>query len=72
MWTAFETEGLGASLQHNQMVAGVEEEAKKMWDLPQDWILLAQLVFGGLASKDPVPAKPKLPITETTRTYGKE
>ncbi|KAL9084427.1 MAG: hypothetical protein Q9165_008065 [Trypethelium subeluteriae] len=71
LWTALEAEGLGANLQHNQMIEGVDEETKKIWNLPKDWIQYAQLVFGGLESKEMPPKKDKLPLTETTRTFGK-
>ncbi|KAI9653759.1 MAG: hypothetical protein M1821_006954 [Bathelium mastoideum] len=69
LWTTLEAEGLGANLQHNQMISGVDEETKKIWNLPGDWIQYAQLVFGGLESKELPPAKDKLPLTETTRTF---
>ncbi|KAI9702213.1 MAG: hypothetical protein M1820_006295 [Bogoriella megaspora] len=72
LWTALEAEGLGANLQHNQMIGGVEEETQKTWDLPKDWQLLAQLVFGGLESQEMPPPKDKLPLSQTTRTFGKE
>ena len=53
------------------MIPGVEEETKKTWGLPEDWIQYAQLVFGGLQSKEMPPKKDKLPLIETTRTFGK-
>lgn len=44
VWTALVSEGLGANLQHyNPLIdAGVQ----KTWDVPADWELSAQLVFG--------------------------
>jgi hypothetical protein len=43
-WTALVAEGLGANLQHyNPLIdAGVQ----KTWNIPEDWELNAQLVFG--------------------------
>jgi predicted oxidoreductase (fatty acid repression mutant protein) len=43
-WTALEAEGLGANLQHYNplMDAGVQ----KTWNVPEDWELTAQMVFG--------------------------
>ena len=43
-WTALEADGLGANLQHyNPLIdAGVQ----KTWNVPIEWELSAQLVFG--------------------------
>ena len=44
IWTALESEGLGASLQHYNEV--IEEDVKKEWGIPATWKLLAQMPFG--------------------------
>lgn len=44
VWTALEIEGLGASLQHYQPL--IDEAVQKIWDIPSDWKLLAQMPFG--------------------------
>ena len=46
VWTAFETEGLGCSLQHYNLFPAVSEYVKEEWDVPATWKMKAQLVFG--------------------------
>ncbi|MCE5284831.1 MAG: nitroreductase family protein [Pelosinus sp.] len=44
IWTALEAEGFGVSLQHyNELI---EAEVKKVWDIPDNWKLIAQMPFG--------------------------
>ena len=45
-WTALHTEGLGASLQHYNPI--VDEKVHAEWDIPANWQLRAQLVFGSV------------------------
>src|SRR5690606_105199 len=45
-WTALHTEGLGASLQHYNPI--VDEQVHAEWDVPANWKLRAQLVFGSV------------------------
>ncbi len=45
-WTALHTEGLGASLQHYNPI--VDEQVHAEWDVPANWKLRAQLVFGSI------------------------
>ena len=45
-WTALHTEGLGASLQHYNPI--VDEQVHAEWDIPENWKLRAQLVFGSV------------------------
>ena len=45
-WTALHTEGLGASLQHYNPI--VDEQVHAEWDIPSNWKLHAQLVFGSI------------------------
>ncbi|MED4293011.1 nitroreductase family protein [Priestia megaterium] len=44
IWTALESEGLGASLQHYNPL--IDEEVKKEWNIPSNWKLIAQMPFG--------------------------
>lgn len=48
-WTALHTEGLGASLQHYNPI--VDEQVHNEWDIPQNWKLRAQLVFGSIEAE---------------------
>ena len=44
IWTALESEGYGASLQHyNELIEG---DVRKEWNIPDDWKLIAQMPFG--------------------------
>ena len=44
VWTSLEIEGFGACLQHYQPL--IDEAVQKIWDIPQNWTLLAQMPFG--------------------------
>ncbi|MBO1000339.1 nitroreductase family protein [Bacillus sp. SD075] len=49
VWTALESEGLGATLQHYNPL--IDEEVKKEWDVPSNWKLIAQMPFGNPAAQ---------------------
>jgi predicted oxidoreductase (fatty acid repression mutant protein) len=66
LWTALETEGFGANLQHVRLILFrilftflttyqynpvVDQKAQNHWGIPLDWSLKAQLVFGGRAGE---------------------
>lgn len=61
VWTALHTEGLGASLQHYNPI--VDEQVHEEWNIPQNWKLRAQLVFGSVAGE----AKEKTYIDNSER-----
>lgn len=44
VWTAFATEGLGASLQHYTEL--IDAEVRKEFNIPNNWKMLAQMPFG--------------------------
>jgi predicted oxidoreductase (fatty acid repression mutant protein) len=44
VWTALESLGFGANLQHYNPL--INEVVAKEWSLPTEWGLVAQLVFG--------------------------
>jgi len=44
VWTALESEGLGATLQHYNEV--IEKEISEEWHIPNNWKLIAQMPFG--------------------------
>ena len=44
VWTAFATEGLGASLQHYTEL--IDAQIKKEFNIPDSWKMLAQMPFG--------------------------
>ncbi len=66
LWTALEAEGLGANLQHYNPL--IDAKVAEAWDIPANWKLNAQLVFGGKTS-EPGPKETK-PLSETLRVIG--
>lgn len=44
IWTALETEGLGASLQHYNPI--IDEDVRAEWGIPSNWKLIAQMPVG--------------------------
>ncbi|WP_181362789.1 nitroreductase family protein [Sulfoacidibacillus thermotolerans] len=44
IWTALESEGLGASLQHYNPL--IDKKVKDTWNLSESWQLVAQMPFG--------------------------
>jgi predicted oxidoreductase (fatty acid repression mutant protein) len=67
IWTMLCAEGLGVNLQHYSPMA--DAPAAKQWDIPSDWSLKAQMVFGK-------PAGPRImektfePIEARFKVYG--
>ncbi len=48
VWTALSEKNIGASLQHYNPI--VDAEVAQMFDIPENWKLRAQLVFGSIES----------------------
>ncbi|OQO04403.1 hypothetical protein B0A48_11014 [Cryoendolithus antarcticus] len=71
IWTAFEAEGLGANLQHYNPLPN--QKASEIWGIPQEWPLIAQLVFGGVAegARENLPKKDQTPIKKRLFVHGK-
>lgn len=44
VWTMLEDLGLGASLQHYNPL--IDEEVRRVWNLPETWTLVAEMPFG--------------------------
>jgi len=69
LWTALADEGLGCNLQHYNPL--VDEKTKAEWKVPQDWQLVAHLVFGDKAQEPkPKPIQMKKPLSERLFVYG--
>lgn len=64
VWTAFATEGLGASLQHYTEL--IDEQVKKEFNIPESWKMLAQMPFGkivkGAGEKEFNPIEDKVKV----------
>ncbi|CAI6253853.1 unnamed protein product [Periconia digitata] len=67
VWTALEAEGLGCNLQHYQ--AAVEQHVQEAFDVPKNWTLKAQLVFGTPVGALPE-AKAKTGLDSSLRVFG--
>lgn len=65
LWTTFEAEGLGCNLQHYNPLPN--EAVAKVWGVPADWDLKAQLVIGTPAEG----ARANLPTKEEEPIDGK-
>jgi predicted oxidoreductase (fatty acid repression mutant protein) len=66
VWTALEKEGFGANLQHYNPL--IDEKIASTWNVPQNWSLKAQLVFGKPAA-DTYPKTFK-PLEERVFIHG--
>ncbi|XHG07134.1 hypothetical protein AWENTII_010293 [Aspergillus wentii] len=67
VWTLLEAEGLGCNLQHYSPM--LDEPVSKHWNVPKEWNLKAQLVFG----KPVGPPKEKTfePLSQRLFVHGK-
>ncbi len=66
VWTALANEGLGANLQHYN--PHIDDAIAKEWDIPNNWNLKAQLVFGE-PTGDPK-EKAMIPVEERMKIFG--
>nr|ADM07403.1 nitroreductase [Taiwanofungus camphoratus] len=67
IWTAFELEGLGASLQHYNPL--IDQKVKAEWNIPATWKLIAEMPFGTPGA--PAGDKQFNPIDDRVKVYGK-
>lgn len=62
IWNALASVHIGASLQHYNPL--IDDEVKKTWNIPENYQLTAQMVFGGIdeipAVKDKIDAKQRV------------
>ena len=65
-WTALSEAGIGASLQHYNPI--VDEEVAATFDVPADWKLRAQLVFGSIEA--PAGDKPFMDDNARFKTFN--
>ncbi|KAK5170273.1 putative nitroreductase [Saxophila tyrrhenica] len=70
LWTAFETEGLGCNLQHYNPLP--DEKVAATWEIPLEWSLKAQLVFGQPqeGARENLGKKNQKPLEERLKVYG--
>lgn len=65
-WTALGLEGVGGNLQHYDPL--IDEFVQKEWNIPKEWLLNAQLVFGGKGGE--ATEKTFLPLEERVKVFG--
>lgn len=66
IWTTLAAAGVGANLQHYNPL--VDSEVAKTWNIPANWTLRAQMVFGGIGA--PAGEKTFQPVEERLKVYG--
>ncbi|PQE19080.1 hypothetical protein CJF30_00007440 [Rutstroemia sp. NJR-2017a BBW] len=66
IWVALEAEGLGANLQHYNPL--IDAKVAETWNIPADWELNAQLVFG--APVAPAGDKDFMPLEQRFKVFG--
>lgn len=66
IWTSLKLEGYGASLQHyNELI---EADVKKEWNIPDGWVMRAQMPFGKPVS--PLPGEKEFkPLKDRVKVY---
>lgn len=65
VWAMLEDIGFGASLQHYNPL--IDDEVKKTWELPSNWVLIAQMPFG-IPMVQPE-EKSRIPIEERIKIF---
>ncbi|EME83942.1 uncharacterized protein MYCFIDRAFT_210737 [Pseudocercospora fijiensis CIRAD86] len=70
LWTALEAEGLGANLQHYNPLP--DQKVSEIWNVPLEWSLKAQLVFGDPAegSREKLAEKKQEPVEKRVFFHG--
>ncbi|KAL2268520.1 hypothetical protein VTJ83DRAFT_3366 [Remersonia thermophila] len=68
VWTALESEGLGANLQHYNPL--IDAQVAEEWKIPSSWTLTAQLVFGGRVEGQEPGEKTFQPVEEKLKVFS--
>ena len=66
IWTTLSAAAVGTNLQHYNPV--IDAEVAKTWNIPANWTLRAQLVFGGMGA--PAGEKSVASIEERMKVFG--
>ncbi|MCJ1264953.1 hypothetical protein MMC22_004828 [Lobaria immixta] len=70
LWTALEAEGLGCNLQHYNPLIDVRVQTE--WNLPTEWSLKSQLVFGTPTAESTLREKTFSPLEDRIKVFGAE
>ncbi|WP_028546412.1 nitroreductase family protein [Paenibacillus taiwanensis] len=65
VWLTLSAEGIGASIQHYNPI--IDEEVKNVWNISQDWSLVAQMPFG--EAKEQAGEKAFLPSEDVVKFF---
>ncbi len=65
IWTALRDLNIGANLQHYNPI--IDDAVRKMLDLPDSWVLVGQMPFGGIVAEPE--AKPAEDIAKRVKIY---
>ena len=65
LWTALESEGLGANLQHYNPL--IDEKVHALWEVPESWRLMSQMPFGSVLA--PPDEKTFIPVSQRVKVY---
>ncbi|KAF2672873.1 Nitroreductase [Microthyrium microscopicum] len=68
LWTGLEAEGFGANLQHYNPI--VDAKVADRWNVPLEWSLKAQLVFGGKTGPPAVAEKAQTDLSKRLFVHG--
>ncbi|ODM23136.1 hypothetical protein SI65_00725 [Aspergillus cristatus] len=68
LWTGLSALGFGANLQHYNPL--IDAPVAKQWDIPSDWRLISQLVFG--SPEAAAGEKVQKPVQERVKIFGKQ
>ncbi|KAF9880455.1 nitroreductase family protein [Colletotrichum karsti] len=66
LWTLLAGEGIGANLQHYNPL--IDEQVERVWNVPKEWKLSGQLVFGGITGKPG--SKGYMPMEDRFKSYA--
>lgn len=65
LWSSLREQGIGASLQHYNLV--IDEKLSELFDVPESWKLIAQMPFGNILAEPE--AKEKEDIRQRVRVF---
>ncbi|KAL4888001.1 Nitroreductase-like protein [Aspergillus ambiguus] len=67
LWVGFQSLGFGANLQHYNPI--IDAPVAKQWNVPSEWRLTAQMVFG--SPEGSTNEKAQKPVEDRVKIYGK-
>jgi predicted oxidoreductase (fatty acid repression mutant protein) len=68
LWTGLSALGFGANLQHYNPL--IDAPVARQWDIPSNWRLISQLVFG--SPEAAAGEKAQKPVEERVKIFGQQ